>query len=107
MCSDYTHHKNSREQELGLVPVLSRKCVWNIVRVLLQTRNNMINITALVNALRTNYDYVMKCLTLMEKYGIVEMAKIGRLRLVKLNTSSGIVNKMVELLESNISSSSW
>ncbi len=97
---------STSNEESELIPVLSKKCVWNIVRVLLRSRSNIVNITALVNALRANYDYVAKCLRIMEKYGMIETAKIGRLRLVKLNTDNDIVAKMIELLSNDKSVSS-
>jgi len=87
-----------------LVNVLSKRCVWNIVRILSSSKSNMMNITALVASLRANYDYVMKCLNLMMKFGMVEVAKIGRLRLVKLNTDNEIVAKMIAILGNATSS---
>ncbi|NPA97274.1 MAG: hypothetical protein GXO32_06705 [Crenarchaeota archaeon] len=86
------------DTESRILDVVSRRCVWNIVKVLGSTKSKMMNITALVSALRANYDYVMKCLNIMESYGMVEIAKIGRLRLVKLNTSNELVAKMISLL---------
>ncbi len=90
-------------EDLEILKVLSKRCVWNIVRVLNSTNSKMINITALVSMLKANYDYVMKCLELMRRYGMVEMAKIGRLRLVKLNTDNELVSKMISLLSTSSS----
>ncbi len=81
--------------------VLSRRCVWSIVKVLHESNCKIMNITALVNRLNSNHGYVSKCLELMEKLGMVDVAKIGRLKLVRLNTDNVLVKQMIKLIESS------
>jgi len=87
-----------------IITLLSKKCVWQIIRELRDTRCGILNITALVHRLNTNYEYVVNCIKLLEKYGIVECVKVGRLKLVKLNTDNETCKLMIAIMDT-ISSS--
>jgi len=87
-----------------ILSLLSKRCVWQIINELRETRCGILNITALVNRLNANYEYVVNCVKLLERYGIVESVKVGRLRLVKLNTNNETCRLMIAVMDA-ISSS--
>ncbi|HIP56586.1 MAG TPA: hypothetical protein EYH02_00735 [Ignisphaera aggregans] len=86
-------------QRMEVLKLLSSRCTWLILAILKERKSGMINITALVNKLNSNYRTVNKCIEHMKKLGLVEDYKIGRLRLIKVNENSELLKRMFELLE--------
>jgi len=86
-------------QRIEMLKLLSSRCTWFILAILKERKSGMINITALVNKLNSNYRTVNKCIEHMKKLGLIEDYKIGRLRLIKINEKSELLKRMFELLE--------
>ncbi len=88
-----------QRERLEALKLLSNRCVWLILAVLKNRRSGMINITALINKLNSNYRTVNKCIEYMKRLGLVEDYRIGRLRLIKVNEQSELLKRMLELID--------
>jgi len=88
-----------QREHLETLKLLSNRCVWLILAVLKNRRSGMINITALVNKLNSNYRTVNKCIEYMKGLGLIEDYRIGRLRLIKANEQSELLKRMLELID--------
>jgi len=80
------------------IDVLGKSCIWSIIAHLNYVDNKTINITSLVNKLNSNYNYIMKCVELMKSLNMVQEIRMGRVRLIKLNTDNEYVKAIINIL---------
>ncbi len=90
-----------------MLEVLGKKCSWSIIYALMKSRSGMLNITALVNMVGSNYNAVSSCIEDLEEVGIIEVLKLGRLKIVKLNERNPVVQAMKNLLMVVMNSTSF
>ncbi len=80
--------------------VFRKSCIWSIINILNDTEEKIINITALISKLNSNYSAVSKCIEDMKFLGIVEEIHIGRLRLIKLKENNRLTKLIIDIIRS-------
>lgn len=80
------------------IDVLGKSCIWSIVAHLNSLDEKTINITSLIAKLNSNYSYVVKCIDLMKSLDMVQEIRMGRVRLIKLNTDNEYVKAIINIL---------
>ncbi len=80
--------------------IFRKPCIWSIINILNSTEEKIINITALISKLNSNYSAVSKCIEDMKFLGIVEEIHIGRLRLIKLKENNRLTKLIIDIIRS-------
>ena len=76
--------------------LLSRPCFWKIMRVLVQ--EGEVNLSHLLHETMLNYNILKKCLEDMERVGVVNTLRIGRLKIIGLNWSNKLTPTLYDLV---------
>jgi len=87
-------------QNIELKKIFRKPCIWSIINILNNTEDKIINITALISKLNSNYSAVSRCIEDMKMLGIIEEIHIGRLRLIKLKEDNKLVKLMTDIIKS-------
>jgi len=87
-------------QNNELKKIFRKPCIWSIINILNSTEDKIINITALISKLNSNYSAVSKCIEDMKILGIIEEIHIGRLRLIKLKENNKLTKLMTDIIKS-------
>ncbi|RLG77505.1 MAG: ArsR family transcriptional regulator [Thermoprotei archaeon] len=76
--------------------LLSRPCFWKIVKVLVQ--KGEVNLSYLLHETMLNYNILKRCLEDMERVGIVNTLRIGRLKIIGLNWNNKLTPTLYDLV---------
>ena len=71
---------------LDLDRIIASSCRQKILLALSKTRS--MNVTGLVRTINSTYNLVNPNLVMLEKEGIIEIAHVGRMKIINLNTHS-------------------
>ena len=71
---------------MNLDRIIASSCRQKILLALSKTRS--MNVTGLVRTINSTYNLVNPNLVMLEKEGIIEIAHVGRMKIINLNTRS-------------------